>query len=64
MKWLSKIGRHCTSYQIVLPKNLIKKLGWQFTDVVVITEAEGDAIRIETIDNWVNRLRKEEEEKV
>lgn len=52
MKFVAKIGRHYTSYQIVLPKRLIKLLGWQFQDFVVITPEGADAIKIETLEFW------------
>lgn len=52
MKYVAKIGRHYTSYQVVLPKRLIKELGWQFQDFVVITPDGPDAMRIESLENW------------
>lgn len=55
MKYVAKIGRHYTSYQIVLPKPLIKQLGWQFQDFVVITPMGKNAMRVETLDSWASK---------
>lgn len=57
MKYICKLARHHTSYQIVLPKKLVNEKGWAFKDVLVITSDDTDSLKIQTIEKWVEEKK-------
>ena len=63
MKYIAKIFRHYTSYQLVIPKPLIRERNWKFGEVLVITPGKDETVIIESLATWAQKQKAKKEVK-
>ena len=54
-KWISKAFRHSNSLQIVIPKPLLKLLGWGFNTHFILEQHSPTQAIITSIDDYVSK---------
>lgn len=59
MRWIAKGFRHTNSLQIIIPKQLVKEMGWGFNTHFIIEKISQTKITITSIDEWAKKTKDE-----